>query len=78
MLANYWPYDPWLLMTDTAGLGGTNVQLALPNPTAWNFTVGVTTNLMDWTPLGPAYPIYQFGDPAATNAPQRYYRLRYP
>jgi len=54
------------------------VQFALPYPTAWNFTVEVTTNLSDWTPLGAAYPIYQFGDPTATNTPQRFYRLRYP
>ncbi len=78
VLARYWPTSPWLMMTNTVGLGKTNVQFALPSPTAWNFTVQVSTNLSSWTPLGPAYPIYQFGDPAATNAPQRYYRLRYP
>jgi len=70
--------SPWLLMSNTAGLGTTNVQFALPYPTAWNFTVEATTNLLDWTTLGPAYPTYQFADPAATNAPQRSYRLRYP
>jgi hypothetical protein len=78
VLANYWPHSLWLLITNSAGLGTTNVQFALPAPTAWNFTVEVTTNLSHWTPLGPAQPIYQFGDPAAPNAPQRHYRLRWP
>ena len=78
VLANYWPNSPWLLMTNTAGLGKTNVQFALPYPTGWNFTVEVSTNLTGWTPLGSASPLYQFGDFAATNLPQRYYRLRYP
>jgi hypothetical protein len=54
------------------------VQFTLPYPTAWNFTVETSSNLTNWTALGPAYPIYQFGDPAATNALQHYYRLRYP
>jgi hypothetical protein len=61
-----------LLMTHTAGLGTTNVQFALRNPTASNFVVEVSTNLSDWTPLGPAQPTYQFGDSAATKAPQRH------
>jgi len=78
VLTRYWPNSPWLLMTNTAGLGTSNVQFALPYPTAWNFTVEVSTNLSSWAPLGPAYPTYQFGDPVATNAPQRYYRLRFP
>ena len=38
----------------------------------------VPTNLTEWTPLGPAQPACQFGDPAATNTPQRHYRLRWP
>jgi hypothetical protein len=78
VLSNYWPHSPWLLMTNIAGLGTTNVQFALPYPTAWNFTVEVSTNLASWSAIGSAYPLYQFGDAAATNVPQRYYRLRYP
>ena len=78
VLTNYWPHSPWLLMTNTAGLGTTNVQFTLPNPTAWNFTVEVSTNLVNWNALGSARPLYQFGDPAATNLPQHFYRLRYP
>ena len=38
----------------------------------------ISSSVIYWTPLGPAYPIYQFGDPDATNSPQRDYRLRYP
>jgi hypothetical protein len=78
VLARYWPASPWLSMTNTAGLGGTNVHFALPNSTGWNFSVEFSTNLMDWQFLGPAYPAYEFLDHAAPNSPQRYYRLRYP
>lgn len=46
--------------------------------TGWDFSVEFSTNLMNWQFLGPAYPTYEFLDPAATNSPQRYYRLRYP
>jgi len=78
VLSNYWPRSPWIEMTNTAGLGTTNVQFALTNATGWNFSVEVSTNLMNWDFLGPAFPFYQFNDPAATNEPQRYYRLRWP
>jgi hypothetical protein len=39
-----------------------------------------SSNAVDWTSLpGPAYPVYQFYDPAAaSNAPVRVYRLRWP
>jgi len=78
VLSNYWPNSPWLYMTNTAGLGTTMVQFALTNASAWNFSVLVSTNLTDWDFVGLASPLYQFTDPAATNAPQRYYRLRWP
>lgn len=78
VLSNYWPHSPWLEMTNTAGLGTTNIQFALTNTTGWNFSVEVSTNLLNWDFLGPAFPFYQFSDPAATNEPQRYYRLRWP
>ena len=65
-------------MTNATDLGTTNIQFALTNATAWNFSVEVSTNLMNWDFLGPAFPFYQFFDPAATNEPQRYYRLRWP
>jgi hypothetical protein len=80
VLANYWASSPWLYMTNPASLGGGFFQFALTNATGWNFTVMASSNLVDWTTLpGPAYPVYQFYDPeAASNAPVRVYRLRYP
>jgi hypothetical protein len=80
VLSNYWAHSPWLAMTNPAKLAGGLFQFALTNNSGWNFTVLVSSNLNDWTTLpGPAYPVYQFFDPAASsNAPQRFYRLRYP
>ncbi len=52
-------------------------QFALTNNPV--FSVLVSTNLSQWDYPGPAYQVYQFLDPqAASNAPQRFYRLRYP
>ncbi len=79
VLANYWPYCPWLYMTNAVSLGGGVFEFSLTNATAWNFTVMASTNLVDWTNLpAPALPVYQFIDPEATNQPQRSYRLRWP
>jgi hypothetical protein len=78
VLTNYWPHSPWLQLTNIAGLGGTNVTFALTNATTGAFSVEYTTNLADWLPLGPATPRYEFNDPNAPTAPQRYYRLRWP
>lgn len=79
VLANYWANSQWIYMTNPATLGGGNFQFALTNAGAWNFTVLVTTNFVDWTNLpGPAFPVYQFHDPEAVTMPQRYYRLQWP
>jgi hypothetical protein len=78
ILSNYWPYSPWLYMTNVAGLGSTNVTFALSNSTVGAFGVEYTTNLVDWFFLGPATPQYKFTDTNAPAAPQRYYRLRWP
>jgi hypothetical protein len=78
VLGNYWPFSPWLYMTNVAGLGGTNVTFALTNSLAGAFSVEVTTNLMDWQFLGPATPRYEFTDTNAPAQPQRHYRLRWP
>ena len=81
VLTNYWPYSPWLSMTNFGEQCGGKFQFALTNASAWNFSVLFATNLptTNWNQLGVAYPIYQFSDPAATNgAPQRFYRLRWP
>jgi hypothetical protein len=78
VLENYWPHSAWLYMTNTAGLGGTNVTFALTNATAGAFSVEVSTNLVDWEFLGFATPRYGFHDTNAPGGPQRYYRLRWP
>jgi hypothetical protein len=75
---NYWgpTSRPFLtnLVTDGTGL----FQTALTNAAAWNFGVEVSTNLVDWDPLGPAMPLLEFYDPQATNYPSRFYRLSWP
>jgi hypothetical protein len=78
ILERYWPNSPWLLMTNMAGLGGTNVTFSLTNSLAGAFSVEYSTNLIDWNLLGPATPRYQFTDLNAPSLPQRYYRLRWP
>jgi len=78
VLSNYFPYSPWLYMTNVAGLGGTNVTFALSNSIAGAFSVEYTTNLLDWFLLGPATPRYLFTDTNAPAIPQRFYRLRWP
>jgi hypothetical protein len=76
--ANYLPTSPWLLMTNVAGLGGTNVTFALGNSLLGSYSVEVSTNLADWQLLGVATPRYLFTDTNAPAASQSYYRLRYP
>jgi hypothetical protein len=78
VLANYFTNSPWLMMTNVAGLGGTNVTFALTNDLAGAFSVEYTTNLVDWYFLGPATPRYLFTDTNAPTLPQRHYRLRWP
>ena len=74
-LANYWPTSPWLYLTNVAGLGGENVTFALSNSTAGAYSVLMSTNLVDWEFLGPAWSALEFYDPGAMNPPPRYYRL---
>jgi len=78
VLSNYWPYSPWLQMTNVAGLGGTNVTFALTNSMAGSFTVQYSTDLANWLLLGQASPRYEFTDTNAPAVPQRFYRLRWP
>jgi hypothetical protein len=78
VLENYLANSPYLRITNTAGLGGTNVTFALTNDIAGALSVEYSTNLTDWQLLGPATPRYLFSDPDATNSPQRSYRLRWP
>ena len=76
--AAYLPTSPWLLITNVAGLGGTNVTFALEGSPLGAYTVEYSTNLTDWLPLGPATPRYGFTDTNAPTLPQRHYRLRWP
>lgn len=76
--ANYVTNSPWLMMTNVAGLGGTNVTFGLSGSSLGSFTVEYTTDLVDWQPLGLATPRYLFTDTNAPAVPQRYYRLKYP
>ncbi|MBC8095227.1 MAG: VCBS repeat-containing protein, partial [Akkermansiaceae bacterium] len=52
VLANYWPYSPLLQMTNVAGLGGSNVTFTTTHSLAGDFSVEVTTNLVNWQWLG--------------------------
>ena len=76
--ANYITNSPWLLMTNVAGLGGTNVIFSLSNSPAQSFTVQMSADLVTWSNLGAAFPFYQFTDTNAPSQPMRYYRLTYP
>jgi len=78
--ANYVTNSPWLLMTNVAGLGGTNVSFSLSNSVLGAYTVQYSTNLgtTNWYNLGTATPRYLFTDTNAPANPKRYYRLRYP
>jgi len=80
VLANYWPHSPWLYMTNPVAVGHGLFQFELTNAATWNFSVIVSSNLIDWTSLpNLAYPVYQFLDPAVgTNSTSRFYRLRWP
>lgn len=78
VLADYWLTTPSLVITNPSPAGGGLFQFALTNVNGWNFNVLVSTNLTDWEQLPEvARPVWQFLDPAATNQPQRYYRLQW-
>jgi hypothetical protein len=78
VLSNYYENNPFLDMTNVAGLGGTNVTFALTNSTAGAYSVQYSTNLVNWFYLGPATPRYLFTDTNAPAVPRRFYRLSYP
>ena len=75
---NYWGTMSRPYMTNLFTDGQGYWQMTLTNAAAWEFTVEVSTNLVDWDYLGPAWPYLDFYDPEATNQPQRYYRLSWP
>ena len=79
VLADYWPNSPWLAITEMATHADGSVEFAISNPGGWQFTVEYSTNLATWTSLPVlATPIYRTQDPDVTNAPMRFYRLRWP
>lgn len=78
VLAHYWSSSPAPMMTHAAAWGEGTFQFALTNMAAWELNVEVSTNLLDWEPLGTAVPVYQFRDPDAPGGPERFYRLRSP
>lgn len=78
VLSHYFQTSPFLFITNSAGLGGTNVTFAVTNALAASISVEATTNLIDWEYVGPATPRYGFTDTNAPAIPNRSYRLRWP
>jgi hypothetical protein len=80
VLSNYWSHSPWLSMANfTPMCNQTTFQFTLTNATAWNFSVLVSTDYVNWSVLpNPALPVYQFVDPQAATNSARHYRLRWP
>lgn len=48
VLAAYWPSSPWLRLTNSAGLGTSDIVFQLNEPTTGAYTVETSTNLVDW------------------------------
>ena len=63
-------------------LGTGQLRLQFDGPAGSSYTVLVSTNLIDWTPLGPATEAtpghFEFTDADAAGQPTRFYRLRSP
>jgi hypothetical protein len=74
--SNYLANAQGLLMTNVSGLGSDEVSFELSNLPP--ITVESSTDLVNWSALGPATPGYHFSDTNEPGAPQRFYRLRYP
>jgi hypothetical protein len=66
-----------VVLTNPAVLGGGAFQFGLGDLPTWPFQVQASSDLLTWSNLPPnGRTIYQFIDPAGTNSPPRYYRLR--
>jgi hypothetical protein len=78
-LANYFAKSTNVLSSPVS-LGKGYFQMGLgDNLVGWNLGVQVSSDLLTWTNLPTAaLPVYQFADPDGTNAPKRFYRLRFP
>jgi hypothetical protein len=74
------PTATWL--TGLTRLGNGTIQFTYTDGTGQSGTVYASTNLVNWSPLGPATQIspgqYQFSDSAAGGFPRRFYQLRWP
>jgi hypothetical protein len=78
---------PFTLISATV-LGDGSFQFGFTNLSGVSFTAFASTNVdapfITWSNLGPAVETppgsgqYLFNDPQATNAPQRFYRVRSP
>ena len=75
---NYWGSGSRPYITDLTTPEPGLFEMSLANSSAWNFSVEVSTNLEDWTYLGPAVPFLEFHDTDAATSPQRFYRLNWP
>ena len=84
MWASVTPLPAPILITLTGAMrmGNGAFQFGYTNSSAQNGSIYASTNLINWTSIGPATQIspglYQFIDITATNYPHRYYQLRSP
>ena len=76
--ANYWKSNPSVI-SNSFGLGETNVQLEIENALGWDLSVQASDDLLTWSNLPVrAVPVFRFEDSDATNHPSRTYRLLAP
>lgn len=76
--ANYWQSNPSVI-SNSFGLGETNVLLEIENALGWDLSVQASDDLLTWSNLPiRAVPVFRFDDPDATNHPSRTYRLLAP
>ena len=73
-LSNYWATTT-VYMTNPATLGGGGFQFAITNVAGWQLGVQGSSDLLTWTNLPSAVPVFQFIDPAGGAASNRFYRL---
>ena len=77
VMNNYWSTTTNRL-TGLTSAGQGQFTFGITNSAGLSFTILASTNLTDWTVLTNAAPEFLFNDASATNASQRYYRLRWP
>jgi len=74
-LSNYWATAA-VYMSNPARLGGGGAfQFAITNVAGWQLGVQGSSDLVTWTNLPTAVPVFQFIDPAGGAASNRFYRL---